>query len=164
MCLWLTFKLDNFQDIAHKVENLLKCSPDSGPWKCSKDEDSGQIEAEFQMERASYITHIDIGKGSRLGVFFVFQIQLYIFDIYESGYCKCPTMSAAITSGQKHHSGLLKKFIFLSTKVQVLTLAGKCPIPGTAKLSNVPDMTEREGGGGGGGGGVGGGLYRFVID
>lgn len=79
MCLWLTFKLDNFQDIAHKVENLLT---HSGPWKCSKDEDSGQIEAEFQMERASYITHIDLGKGSRLGVFFVFQIQLNIKCIY----------------------------------------------------------------------------------
>lgn len=33
-----------------------------GAWKCAKEDTScGRMEAEFQLEKASYISHIDIG-------------------------------------------------------------------------------------------------------
>ncbi|XP_048582139.1 uncharacterized protein LOC5513107 isoform X2 [Nematostella vectensis] len=46
-----------------KVENLLKSQtvPSAGRWTCSKEGCCDQLEAEFQLERASRISHVDIG-------------------------------------------------------------------------------------------------------
>ena len=49
-----------------KAESLCRGKADaSGTWKCAKEDISrGRMEAEFQLERASYIGHIDIGTSN----------------------------------------------------------------------------------------------------
>ena len=51
------------QDAIFKAENLCKGKTDAtSAWKCAKeDTNCGRMEAEFQLEKASYISHIDIG-------------------------------------------------------------------------------------------------------
>ncbi|KAJ7387314.1 Short transient receptor putative channel 2-like [Desmophyllum pertusum] len=51
------------EDAIFKAGNLCNGKADAtGAWKCAKeDTNCGSIEAEFQLEKASYISHIDIG-------------------------------------------------------------------------------------------------------
>ena len=49
------------QDSKHPVENLL--DPNSCKrWMSPASEKSGRLEAEFQLDRACLISHVDIGK------------------------------------------------------------------------------------------------------
>ncbi|XP_078360997.1 uncharacterized protein LOC144645329 isoform X2 [Oculina patagonica] len=51
------------EDAIFKAANLCQGKADAtGTWKCAKeDTNCGRMEAEFQLEKASYISHIDIG-------------------------------------------------------------------------------------------------------
>lgn len=53
----------SYQDSIFKAENLCKGKADGmSTWKIAKEDvNCGRIEAEFQLEKASYISHIDIG-------------------------------------------------------------------------------------------------------
>ncbi|XP_031553200.1 uncharacterized protein LOC116290334 [Actinia tenebrosa] len=52
------------QDLVNgKVENLLRSQvdPSAGRWTCSKHDTNQRLEAEFQLEKSSFINHVDIG-------------------------------------------------------------------------------------------------------
>ena len=57
----------------------------TGSWKCAKeDTNCGRMEAEFQLEKASYISHIDIGVYYKSSFPLIVCINLILYCIMYS--------------------------------------------------------------------------------